>query len=224
MQAVLSNRISRIFSAILVFTLIASLALSSLGTRALAPAWQPGVFYAVGALASYNNVDYKAIQAHTSQVGWEPPNTPALWTAQAGSTTVPATATRTNTTAAATATRTNTTVGATATRTSTTTTSTNVKVNFQPATAPTVAGYLVDGGAVYAARGNGQTYGWNVDNAGFARDRNATNSPDQLYDTLNHMQKGAGSLWEIGLPNGTYSVRIVGGDPSNYDTTFNITA
>jgi len=27
----------------------------------------------------FNGVEYKCIQAHTSQVGWEPPNVPALW-------------------------------------------------------------------------------------------------------------------------------------------------
>src|SRR5947209_5394231 len=43
------------------------------------PAWQPNTAYAIGALVMFNNVEYKCIQAHTSQVGWEPPNVPALW-------------------------------------------------------------------------------------------------------------------------------------------------
>jgi hypothetical protein len=43
------------------------------------PAWQPNTAYAVGALVMFNNVEYKCLQAHTSQVGWEPPNVPALW-------------------------------------------------------------------------------------------------------------------------------------------------
>src|SRR5256714_15410628 len=43
------------------------------------PAWQPNTAYSVGALVMFNNVEYKCIQAHTSQVGWEPPNVPALW-------------------------------------------------------------------------------------------------------------------------------------------------
>jgi chitinase len=43
------------------------------------PAWQPNHAYAVGDLVSYNGHNYKCLQAHTSQVGWEPPNTPALW-------------------------------------------------------------------------------------------------------------------------------------------------
>jgi chitinase len=43
------------------------------------PQWQPNTSYAVGALVMYNGVEYQCIQAHTSEVGWEPPNTPALW-------------------------------------------------------------------------------------------------------------------------------------------------
>lgn len=43
------------------------------------PQWQPNTYYAVGALVMYNGVEYQCIQAHTSEVGWEPPNTPALW-------------------------------------------------------------------------------------------------------------------------------------------------
>jgi glucose/arabinose dehydrogenase len=45
-------------------------------------AWQPDTFYVVNALASYNSVTYRCIQAHTSQVTWEPPNAPSLWSPQ----------------------------------------------------------------------------------------------------------------------------------------------
>lgn len=41
--------------------------------------WEPNVSYAVGALRTYENVLYKCVQAHTSQVDWTPPATPALW-------------------------------------------------------------------------------------------------------------------------------------------------
>jgi len=41
--------------------------------------WQPWVSYAVGAQVTYNGHGYRALQAHTSQPGWEPPNVPALW-------------------------------------------------------------------------------------------------------------------------------------------------
>lgn len=42
------------------------------------PPWQPWTAYRVGDLVTYNGVVYQCIQAHTSQPGWEPPNTPAL--------------------------------------------------------------------------------------------------------------------------------------------------
>ncbi|MGW4791236.1 carbohydrate-binding protein [Nonomuraea sp. NPDC004297] len=47
--------------------------------RQLAAAWAPWTSYAIGAVVTYNGVDYVCIQAHTSQPGWEPPNVPALW-------------------------------------------------------------------------------------------------------------------------------------------------
>jgi chitinase len=43
------------------------------------PAWQANHFYNVGDRVSYGGHNYQCIQAHTSQVGWEPPNVPALW-------------------------------------------------------------------------------------------------------------------------------------------------
>jgi len=43
--------------------------------------WQPNHAYAVGDRVSYAGHDYQCRQSHTSQVGWEPPNVPALWLA-----------------------------------------------------------------------------------------------------------------------------------------------
>ncbi len=42
-------------------------------------AWVANHAYAVGAIVTYGGHTYKCLQAHTSQVGWEPPNVPALW-------------------------------------------------------------------------------------------------------------------------------------------------
>jgi len=43
--------------------------------------WSPdSVAYAVDAIRTYENVLYKAVQAHTSQSDWFPPAVPALWT------------------------------------------------------------------------------------------------------------------------------------------------
>src|SRR5439155_37928 len=66
-------------------------------------------------------------------------------------------------------------------------------VNFQPAGAPRPVGYLADTGAAFGPRSGGRTYGWNVDNSANARDRNASGSADQRYDTLNHLQKPGGA-------------------------------
>lgn len=43
------------------------------------PAWQPNTNYTAGTLVTFNGQEFKCIQSHTSQVGWEPPNVPALW-------------------------------------------------------------------------------------------------------------------------------------------------
>ena len=47
--------------------------------RADRGAWAPNVAYAVNDTVTYSGSTYKALQAHTSQVGWEPSTTPALW-------------------------------------------------------------------------------------------------------------------------------------------------
>ncbi|WP_346124025.1 carbohydrate-binding protein [Micromonospora coerulea] len=46
-----------------------------------APAWAPNTAYAIGARVSNAGRTWQCRQAHTSLVGWEPPNVPALWLA-----------------------------------------------------------------------------------------------------------------------------------------------
>ena len=41
--------------------------------------WVAGKAYAVNGLVVHQTKTYRCIQAHTSQVGWEPPNVPSLW-------------------------------------------------------------------------------------------------------------------------------------------------
>lgn len=41
--------------------------------------WQPDTQYKAGNLRVEDEILYKCLQNHTSQVGWEPKNTPALW-------------------------------------------------------------------------------------------------------------------------------------------------
>ena len=87
-------------------------------------------------------------------------------------------------------------------------------VNFQPAGAAVPSGYVADTGAVYGSRGNGLTYGWAVANP-YAVDRNSSLSKDQRYDTVAYFQKtNTPAVWEVAVPNGSYQVHIVSGDPS----------
>jgi glucose/arabinose dehydrogenase/mono/diheme cytochrome c family protein/regulation of enolase protein 1 (concanavalin A-like superfamily) len=90
----------------------------------------------------------------------------------------------------------------------------SVDINFQLAGAPVPSGFFEDGGAIFGSRGNGQTYGWNLDNSANHRDRDFPGSPDQQHDTFTHLQKPGGPwFWEIAVPNGRYHVRAVSGDP-----------
>ncbi len=97
---------------------------------------------------------------------------------------------------------------------------TGARVNFEPAGAAVPAGYVADAGAVYAARGNGFSYGWNVDNSANTRDRNNSLAPDQRFDTLTLLQSGGGLFWEFGAPNGRYAVSLTSGDPSFTDSVY----
>lgn len=98
--------------------------------------------------------------------------------------------------------------------------SVSINVNFQPDGVVPPPGYRVDTGAAYGRRANGFTYGWNADNRANARDREALS--DQRYDTLNHLQRNGTFRWEIAVPNGRYSVRLVAGDPSYFDGYFHV--
>ena len=100
------------------------------------------------------------------------------------------------------------------------------KINFQPGTAAKPALYQMDSGLVFAARGGGWSFGWRADNTRAARDRNHLRSPDQRWDTHLRMQDASNSraTWEIAVPDGWYSVRIVAGDPRYFDGRMRIGA
>lgn len=97
-----------------------------------------------------------------------------------------------------------------------------VAINFQPAAAPTQAGWTPDTGAVFATR-NGLSYGWSVDVTGTARDRNSAASPDQVHDTLVHLQKQGSATWRLQVANGTYQVRLIAGDANHIDSVYRTT-
>src|SRR6187551_3046916 len=63
----------------LLFSLIFAATASAAPTRADRGAWAPNVAYAVNDTVTYAGSTYKCLQAHTSLMGWEPPNVPALW-------------------------------------------------------------------------------------------------------------------------------------------------
>lgn len=52
----------------------------ALGGAELFPAWAANIDYELDYRVRYLTKLYKCVQAHTSQIGWEPPTTPALWT------------------------------------------------------------------------------------------------------------------------------------------------
>ena len=67
---------------ILFLSLLSGIFLSLLPPAASAqtiPTWAVGVSYSIGSLVMYNGVEYEALQAEVSEVGWQPPAAPALW-------------------------------------------------------------------------------------------------------------------------------------------------
>ncbi len=91
-----------------------------------------------------------------------------------------------------------------------------VNLNFGLDNAATLPGYEPEHGAAYRG-GHGFDYGFSSAVYSGAADRNSVNAPDQRYDTFIETQYQSGNYsWEIGLPNGTYTVKIVAGDPDNY--------
>ncbi|MDB6024353.1 MAG: extracellular repeat protein family [Verrucomicrobiales bacterium] len=108
-----------------------------------------------------------------------------------------------------------------------------VRIVFRPTENGAPPGYVVDTGAVYAPHTNGLTYGWNTDVSKFVVDRNnpaqavskQVRSPDSRYAgvaCMDHPEFEKPAFWGISLPNGTYSVHLVAGDPGLYDSAYAI--
>jgi hypothetical protein len=103
-----------------------------------------------------------------------------------------------------------------------------VKIDFQPETPrreihnPLPAEYLRDTGAEFGNRDNGFAYGWNAPNR-TARDRRKTR--DQRYDTvIDFKSDGQDLVWNLAVPNGSYEVTLVAGDPGYFDSHYQILA
>ena len=62
---------------------------TALGAAALFLPWEAGTSYSAGERVLYGERLYRCVQPHTSQPGWEPENTPALWTEVAQPGTIP---------------------------------------------------------------------------------------------------------------------------------------
>jgi hypothetical protein len=91
-------------------------------------------------------------------------------------------------------------------------------------------GYTPDTGTAYGVHGS-LSEGWlangtPTDNSAQARDRDVAISPDLLHDDLIHLQKPANphAAWQIAVPNGTYEVHILTGDPTATDSVYALDA
>ena len=95
-------------------------------------------------------------------------------------------------------------------------------VNFSNNTVQVPAGYVNDVGLAF---GRGElNFGWNQDNTANARDRDRSSSPDELHDSLNHLQlpNNPNAVWRIAVPNGTYTVHLLAGDPDTIDSVYRL--
>jgi parallel beta-helix repeat protein len=99
----------------------------------------------------------------------------------------------------------------------------SARINFQPGSSAAYTGYVIDDGSAYGMRGS-YTFGWSSPNVN-SRDRNSTKSADQRFDTFNYLSMNSSVWsWELAVPNGTYRVRLVCGDPSYASGVFKVNA
>lgn len=85
-----------------------------------------------------------------------------------------------------------------------------LRINFQPEEFIVPSGYIADTGRVFADRGNGFSYGWNMDSrAQTRRDMWYSWSRNAQSDTLIFF--GVSRYWEIAVPDGLYRVTVQSG-------------
>ncbi len=91
------------------------------------------------------------------------------------------------------------------------------RFNFGLQSTAVPTGFIADYGLAYGTKPNGMTYGWNANNVN-GIERKSTVSPSSAFDSFLRMQVGGWIYhWEISLPAGYYSVRVVAGDPVNFE-------
>lgn len=87
-----------------------------------------------------------------------------------------------------------------------------VNISFQPANFPLQSGYKGDFGQTFGTRGNGYSYGWNVDHSSRTFAYSALPGYETVWGaawSLIEMVPGSATRWEIALANGTYDVTIL---------------
>lgn len=93
------------------------------------------------------------------------------------------------------------------------------RINFQPASFPTPAGYMPDSGEIFGPRVLNYQYGWNMDHTFLTREYEYY--PEAKMATLCHFRNQG--KWEIEAPNGEYQVLVCIGDAVNNKTyTINV--
>lgn len=88
-----------------------------------------------------------------------------------------------------------------------------LNVDFHPEGAQTADGYVRDVGWSYGERATGYTLGWSNDNRDNAVERNHPFAPNKRFDTFNQILPGEN--WQAKVPNGSYQVRLLVGDPTD---------
>jgi hypothetical protein len=78
--------------------------------------------------------------------------------------------------------------------------------------------YHEDSGKTFGKREDGLEYGWTKETK--AHNADTPDAPGEKYDTCVAMP--AGATWEMALPNGTYKVIVVAGDPKNKDAHLHV--
>ena len=112
------------------------------------------------------------------------------------------------------------------------------KVQFLPKGSMPADGYLPENGTKFALKEGGLSYGWNQDMTAHVRDRLSTNNtapqkklaasrraPTRVHETfsyVDHDKIKTKAVWEIAVPNGRYSVRVIAGDLVAKDSIYSV--
>jgi fibronectin type 3 domain-containing protein len=98
-------------------------------------------------------------------------------------------------------------------------------INFSSTPIDSSTGYITDEGNLYGKRA-GMVFGWNQDNSANAFSRGSPSSPDAMHDGFVEMQAASDprASWSVALPDGTYTIDILAGDPEATNGVYDIDA